>query len=176
MYILIILWYPRIYSFVKLLLKIYYIPSHRSITKPCPTLWTHGHQAPLSSTISWNLHKFMPTESVMLSNLLILCHLLLLLPSVFPSISIFSSESALCIRWPKYWSFTFTLVLPMNIQGWFPLGLTNTSFNVIIKELLKYLFDMLLYWSNENLYRKYVSWEIDILGHRKSSLQSFYTA
>ena len=96
-------------SFVKLLLKIYYIPSHRSITKPCPTLWTHGHQAPLSSTISWNLHKFMPTELVMLSNLLILCHLLLLLPSVFPSIRVFSNESVLHIRWPKYWSFNFSI-------------------------------------------------------------------
>ena len=64
----------------------------------------------------------------------------------------------------------------MNIQGWFPLGLTNNSLNVIIKEVLKYLFDMLLYWSNENFYRNYVSWEIDILGDGKSSLQNFYTA
>ena len=137
---------------------------------------TGARQASLSITNSGSLLKLMSIESVMPSNHLIFNPPLLLLPSVFPSISIFSSESALCIRWPKYWSFTFTLVLPMNIQGWFPLGLTNTSFNVIIKELLKYLFDMLLYWSNENLYRKYVSWEIDILGDRKSSLQSFYTA
>ena len=125
MYILIILWYPRIYSFVKLLLKIYYIPSHRSITKPCPTLWTHGHQAPLSSTISWNLHKFMPTELVMLSNLLILCRPLLLPPSIFPSIGVFSDKSVLLIRWPKYWSSASASVLSMNIQDWFPLGWTG---------------------------------------------------
>ena len=56
---------------------------------------------------------------------LILCHLLLLLPSIFPNISVFSNELALCIRWPKYWSFNFKLVLPMNIQEGFPLGLTG---------------------------------------------------
>ena len=50
---------------------------------------------------------------------------LLLLPSVFPRIRVFAYESALCIRWPKYWSFSFGSVLPMNIQGWFPLGLTS---------------------------------------------------
>ena len=60
------------------------------------------------------------------SNHLILCHPLLLSPSIFPSIRDFSSESALCIRWPKYWSFSVS-VLPMNIQGWFPLGLTGLS-------------------------------------------------
>ena len=139
-------------------------------------LWTATHQAFLSFTPSWSLLTLLSIESMMLSNHLILCFPLLLLPSVFPSISIFSIESALCIRWPKYWSFSFTLVLPMNIQGWFPLGLTNNSLNVIIKEVLKYLFDMLLYWSNENFYRNYVSWEIDILGDGKSSLQNFYTA
>ena len=62
-------------------------------------------QALLSSTISWSLLKFMSVESVMLSNHLILCCPLLLLPSTFPSINIFSNESALCIRRPKYWSF-----------------------------------------------------------------------
>ena len=56
-------------------------------------------------TISQSLLKFMPTESMMLSNHLILCHPLLLLPSVFPSITVFSNDSALCVRWPKYWSF-----------------------------------------------------------------------
>ena len=55
----------------------------------------------------------------------IFCHPLLLLPSIFPSIRVFSIELALCIRWPKYWSFSFRTVLPMNIQGWFPLGLTT---------------------------------------------------
>ena len=64
-------------------------------------------QVPLSSTISRSLLKFMPIESVMPSNHLIPCHLLLLPPSIFPSIRVFSNESALCLRWPKYWSFSF---------------------------------------------------------------------
>ena len=91
------------------------------------TPWTVAHQAPLSSTISWSLLKFMSIESVVLSNHLILCHTLLLLPSVFPSIRVFSSESAFCIRWPKYWSFSFSISPFMNIQVWFPLGLTGLS-------------------------------------------------
>ena len=77
--------------------------------------------APQSSTTSQSLLKFMPIEFVLLPDLLILCHPLLLLPSIFPSIRVFSSESVLCIRCPKYWS----SVLPMNIQGWFPLELTG---------------------------------------------------
>ena len=64
--------------------------------------------ASLSFTISWSLLKFMSIESVLLSNHLILCHHLLLLPSIFPSIRVFSNESALCIRWPKYWSFSIS--------------------------------------------------------------------
>ena len=71
------------------------------------TPWTVAYQAPLSSTISWSLLKFMSIESVMLSSHLILFHLLLLLPSIFPSIKVFSSESALHIRWPKCSSFSF---------------------------------------------------------------------
>ena len=66
----------------------------------------------------------MSIESVMPSNPLFLCCPLLLLPSIFPSIKVFSNELALCIRWPKYWSFTFSVILPMNIQDWFPLGWT----------------------------------------------------
>ena len=72
------------------------------------TLWTVAYQASLSFTISQSLLKFMSTELVILSNHLILCHSLLLLPSIFPSIRVFSSESALHIRWPKYWSFSFS--------------------------------------------------------------------
>ena len=63
-------------------------------------------------------------STVMPSNHLILCHPLLLLPSIFPSIRVFSDESALHIRWPNYWSFSAS-VLPMNVQDWFPLGLTG---------------------------------------------------
>ena len=77
------------------------------------TPWTAAHQAPLSFTISWSLLKFMSIESVMLSNHLIFCLPLLLLPSIFPSIRVFSNGSALRIRWPKYWSFSFS-VSPSN--------------------------------------------------------------
>ena len=72
------------------------------------TPWTAARQASLSFTISWSLLKLMSIELVMTSNHLILCHLLLLLPSIFPSIRVFSNESAICIRWPKYWSFSPT--------------------------------------------------------------------
>ena len=68
-----------------------------------------AHQASLSITNSWNLPKPMSIELVMPSNHLILCHPLLLLPSIFPSIRVFSNESALHIRWPKYWSFSFNI-------------------------------------------------------------------
>ena len=73
------------------------------------TPWTEALQAPLSSTISRSLLKFMSIDSAMLSNHLFLCHPLLLLLSVFPIIRVFSSESALRIRWPKYWSFSFSI-------------------------------------------------------------------
>ena len=73
------------------------------------TPWTAARQASLSITNSWSLPKFMSIESVMPSSHLILCHPLLLLPSVFPSIKVFSNESVLCIRWPKYWSFSFSI-------------------------------------------------------------------
>ena len=73
------------------------------------TLWTAACQAALSITNSQSLPKFMSTESVMPSTHLILCRLLLLPPSIFPSIRVFSDESALHIRWPKYWSFSFNI-------------------------------------------------------------------
>ena len=73
------------------------------------TPWTTTRQASLSITKSQSLPKPMSIESVMPSNHFILCHPLLLLPSIFPSIRVFSNESALCIRWPKYWSFSFNI-------------------------------------------------------------------
>ena len=73
------------------------------------TPWTAAHQASLSITNSQSLLKLMSIESVMPSSHLILCHSLLLLPSIFPSIRAFSKESALRIRWPKYWSFSFNI-------------------------------------------------------------------
>ena len=73
------------------------------------TPWTAACQASLSSTIFCSLLKIMSVKSVMPSNHLILCHPLLLLPSIFPSIRVFSNEQALFIRWPKYWSFNFSI-------------------------------------------------------------------
>ena len=77
------------------------------------TPWTAAHQVSLSITNSQSLLKLMCIESVMPSNHLILCHPLLLLPSIFSSIRVFSKESVLCIRWPKYWSFSFS-ISPFN--------------------------------------------------------------
>ena len=95
-------------------------------------------QTLLSSTFSWSSLRFMSIESVMLSNHFILCHLFLLLPSIFPSIRVFSNESALCIRWPKYRSFSFS---PSNEYSgliafridWFDLAVQGT-----LKRLLQH--------------------------------------
>ena len=73
------------------------------------TPWTAAHEASLSIANSWILHKLMSIEWVMPSNHLIICHPLVLLPSIFPSIRVFSNESTLCVRWPKYWSFSFSI-------------------------------------------------------------------
>ena len=89
------------------------------------TPWTAACQASLSITNSQSLLKHMFIESVMPSNHLILCCPLLLLPSIFPSIRVFSKESTLPIRESKYWISASTSVLPMNIQDWFNLGLTG---------------------------------------------------
>ena len=77
------------------------------------TPWTEAHKASLSFTIYRSLLKLMSIKSVMPSNHLILCHPFLLLPSIFPSIGVFSNESILCIRWPKFWSITF-IINPSN--------------------------------------------------------------
>ena len=80
-----------------------------SCVKLFATPWTAAHQASLSITNSRSLPKLMSIESVMLFNHLILSHTLLLLPSIFPSIRAFSNESALCIRWPECWAFSFSI-------------------------------------------------------------------
>ena len=95
-------------------LLILYVPSVQfsSVAQSCPTLHDPmdvACQASLSITISWSSLKLMCIESVIPSNHLILCRPLLLLPSVFPSSRVFLSESVLCIRWPKYWSFSFSI-------------------------------------------------------------------
>ena len=95
--------------------------------------WSVAHQASLSFAISWSLLKLMSIELMMPSNYFILCHPLLLLPPIFPSIRVFSNESALCIRWPKYWSFSFR-ISPSNEYSrlisfridWFDLAVQGT--------------------------------------------------
>ena len=80
-----------------------------SVVSDSVTPWTTACQASLSNTDSQSLLKLMSIEAVMPSNLLFLCHPLLLLPSIFPSIRVFSNESVICSRWPRYWSFNFSI-------------------------------------------------------------------
>ena len=81
----------------------------RSVVSDSAAPWTAASHASLSFTNFWSLLKFMCIESVMPTYHLILCCPLFLLPSIFPSIRVFSNESVLCIRWPKYWSFSFSI-------------------------------------------------------------------
>ena len=128
---------------------------------------THGHQASLSITNSPSLHKLMSVELVMPSNHLILCRLLLLLPSVFPSIGFFYKESVLCIRWPKYWSFSFSITPSNEYSGliscridWFDLpAVQGTSltpqFKSITSSVLSFFYGPTLpsihdYWKNRS--------------------------
>ena len=103
------------------------------------TPWTAARQASLSITNSRSLPKLISIESVMPSNHLVLCRPLLLLPSIFPSIRVFSNESTLCIRWPKYWSFSFN-INPSNE----PSGLISFRMDwfdlLAVKGTLKHLF------------------------------------
>ena len=104
------------------------------------TPWTAAHQTSLSITNSWSLLKLMSVELVMPCNHLIFCYPLLLPPSIFPSISVFSSESVLCIRWPEYWSFSFSISPSNEYSGlitsrmdWFDLVVQGT-----LKSLLQH--------------------------------------
>ena len=81
------------------------------------TTWTAAHLASLSITNSWSLFKLMSIQSVMPSNHLIFCGPLLLLPSIFPNIKVFSNESVIRIRWPKYWSFSFSISPSSKYSG-----------------------------------------------------------
>ena len=97
---------PRACDMVRSFSSVHF--SH-SVVSDSATSWTAAHQASLSITNSWSLLKLMSIESVMPSNNLILCRPLLPQPSIFPSIRVFSNESVLCMRWPKYWSFSFNI-------------------------------------------------------------------
>ena len=112
------------------------------------TPWTMAHQASLSITNSRSLPKLMSIESVMPSNHLVLCCPLLLLPSIFPSIRVFSNESALHIRWPKYYSFSFSISPSNETQDWSPLGWTGWI-SLQSKSLLQHysLKVSILWWS-----------------------------
>ena len=105
----------------------------------------HQPQASLSITNSQSLLKLMSIKSVVPSNHLILCRPLLLLPSIFPSIRVFSNESVLCMRWPKYWSFSFSIspssehpgLISFGWTGWISLqskGLSRVFFNTIVQK------------------------------------------
>ena len=114
--------YKSIYSSP---LHFVYVQSLRSVQLCNPKI--AARQASLSFTISQNLLKLMSTESVMPSSHLTLCHPLLLLPKIFPSIRVFSNESALRIRCQNIGVSASASVLPMNSQGWFPLRLTDLN-------------------------------------------------
>ena len=122
----------KIFSWVKFLLLQFNSVQSLNRVWLFVTPWTTAHQASLSTTNFWSLPKPMSIESVMPSNHLILCRPLLLLPSIFPNIRVFSNESALHIRWPKYWSFSFSISPSNEYSGlisfrmdWFPLGWTD---------------------------------------------------
>ena len=89
------------------------------------TPWITAHQASLSITNSWSSLKLMSIESVMPSNHLIFCNPYLLPPLIFPSFGVYSNESVLRIRWPKYWSFSFNISPSSEYSGQFPLGWTG---------------------------------------------------
>ena len=98
-----LLWFLSVHPCC-LLIKIIFALLQFSRVQLFATPWTSACQASLSIANSWSLPKLMSIESVMSSNHLVLCRPLLLLPSIFPIIRVFSNESAFCIRWPKYWS------------------------------------------------------------------------
>ena len=169
-----------------------------SVAKSCLTLWPHGlsTQASLSFIISWSLLRLMSIESVMPSNLLILCCPLLLPPSVFPRIRVFSNESALLIRWPNNGASVSASVLTMNIQDWFPSGLTGLisllfrvlsrvlqhhnlkasnvchsvffMIQVTIKDFIVIFHD---YWKNHNFEYRDLCWQSDVSAFLFSSLK-----
>ena len=125
-----------------------YINQFNSVAQSCPTLCgPMDYSTSLSITNSRSMLKLMSLESVMPLNYLILCCPLLLLPSIFPRIRVFSNESVLCIRWPKDWSFSSASVFPMIIQDWFPSGWTGWI-SLLSKGLLR-VFSSTTVWKHQ---------------------------
>ena len=150
------------FKFIKVTLGKFSSVQSLSHVQLLATLGTAAHQASLSITNSWDLLKPISIESLMPSNHLILCHPLLLLPSIFPSIRIFSNKSVLCIRWPSIGTSASALVLAMNIQDWFPLRLTGLI-SLLSKGLTRFFSNttvqkhqffsaQLSLWSNSNIH------------------------
>jgi len=143
-----------------------------------PTPWTAAHQASLLITSSRSLLKLMSIESVMPSNHLILCRPLLLLPSILPSIRVFSNESVLASGWQSIGASTSASILPMNIQDWFPLGLTCSprdsqesspapQFEIINSSMLSLpygpsIISICDYWKNHSFDYTDFCWQSDI--------------
>ena len=151
-YVLFFLWVTCIFSRITLLFicHVFYLPhcissvQLFSCVRLFATPWTAAHQASLSITNSQSLLKLMFIKSVMPSNHLILYHRLLFPPSVFPNIRVFSSESVLCIMWPKYWSFSFGYPCsPRDPQESSP----TPPFRSINSSALSFLL-----WSNSHIY------------------------
>ena len=147
------------------------------------TPWTAAHQTSLSISNSWSLLKLMSIDSVMPSNHLILCHPLLLEPSIIPSIRVFSNESALCIRWPKYWSFSFSISPsneylglisftmdwfgPLAVQGPLKSLLQHHSSKASILQRSAFFMDAILtsahdYCKNHSFDYMYLCWQRDV--------------
>ena len=124
------------------------------------TPWTAAHQASLSITNSWSLLKLMSIEPV-----LILCHPLLL-PSIFPSIRVFSSESVPRIKWPKYCGTASASVLPMNSQDWFPSGLTG-----LISLQSKQLCKLNPQWDITTQLSKWIKWKIVTITYASDNMK-----
>ena len=153
-----------------------------SVMSDSATPWTAARQASLYITNSWSLLKLMSIESVMPSNHLILCHPLLLLPSIFPSIKVFSNESVLHIRQPKYWSFSFSVSPSNEYSGlisfrrdWLDLlagqGTLESSptpqFKSVISLVLHFLYSPTLtsihdYWKNHSFDWMKLCWQNNV--------------
>ena len=130
-------------------------PSHVQLLE---TSWTTAHQASLSLTISWSMLRFLSIKSVMSSNNLILCHSLLLLPSIFPSVRIFSNELVIHIRWPKYWSFSFSISPSNEYSGLISFrislqskGLSRVFCNTTVQKH-QFFCAQLSLWSNSHIH------------------------